>query len=922
MDNRGDRLYKNLVLSLNPTQTRRGWLPYAILLGTLFLTGLFSYSVTIASRAKESLRFKNEVERTESDIQNRLQTHIVLLQGTSGLFETNQQITKQDFDSYIKHLQLPEKYPGIQGIGFSTRIISEDVQSLVAYMRSQGVTNFTIRPNTPRSEYHSIIYLEPLDKRNQAAIGYDMFTEPTRRAAMERARDTGLPAASGRVTLVQEIDKYKQAGFLIYLPVYSKDKASKTVAERRDALLGFIYSPFRADDLFAGIFKLQQHPLINFDIYDNQKIDSPNLLHSSSTSNYWKDYWKDYSSHKPKFTARKNLNIAGRNWTIVFSSRQELEKDSASGYVPYMMLGGVMLSFILFGMARSQVLAFNAMQKSNLRLGFLYEISSNLLVQEQPKEFISSIFNQLAEQLQLEVYFNYLLDTSVDRNNSCLRLNAYAGISEDSAKQFEWLELGEALCGKVAQYKKPIIIERVQESNDSKVDLVKNLGITAYACYPLLSGGQLIGTLAFCTRSRMCLNSDELALLQVVADLVATALERNSLIIQLREQTDELRQANRIKDEFLATLSHELRTPLNAILGWIQLLQSRSFDESKKARALETIDRNSKLLGQLVEDILDVSRIISGKFRLDVGEVNLKSIVTSAIDTIQPAADAKQIQITTQLNPQALVWGDANRLQQVIWNLLSNAIKFTPKNGQVKISITQISSQVNIQITDTGQGIKNEFLPYVFDRFRQADGSTTRSSGGLGLGLAIVRHIVELHGGTVSATSSGEGTGATFTVELPVLAISKKQPLVSAKTIIPNEAPATYQHILDGLKIILVEDENDARELIATVLEEAGADVIPVANVAQALSTFQHSKPDILVSDIGMPQEDGYMLIRKVRSLSSEQGGKTPALALTAFAGEEDKNQAINAGFQEHIAKPVEATELVTRIANLAKSMK
>ncbi|PAX51656.1 CHASE domain-containing protein [Brunnivagina elsteri] len=918
MENRGDTLYKNLVLSLNPTQTRRGWFPYAILLGTLLLTGLFSYYAAIASRTKDSLRFQNEAERTKSDIQNRLNTYVALLHGTSGLFATNQQITKQEFQSYIERLKLRETYPGIQGIGFSTRIISEDTQSLVAYMRNQGISNFTIHPSTARNEYHSIIYLEPLDKRNKAAIGYDMFTEPTRRAAMERARDTGLPAASGKVTLVQEIEQHKQAGFLIYLPIYSKDSAKKTVAERRNGLIGFVYTPFRADDLLAGIFKNQQNPLINVDIYDNQKINSQSLLHSSSTSNYWKNYWKDYSSHKPKFTTTRNLNIAGRTWTIVFSSRHELEKDSAGEFVPYMILGGVILSFILFGMTRSQVLTFDAMQKSNQRLGFLYEMSSDLLVQEQPKEFISSIFNQLAEQLQLEIYFNYLFDSS----NQRLRLHAYAGISEDLAQEIELLELGFALCGTVAQQNKPIIVEKIQESNDPKASLVRNLGITAYACYPLLSSGKLIGTLAFATRSQTCLNSNELALLQVVADLVATALERNSLITQLQQQTEELRQANRIKDEFLATLSHELRTPLNAILGWIQLLQSRSFDENKKARALETIDRNSKLLGQLVEDILDVSRIISGKFRLNVEEVNLHSIVESSVDTIKPAADAKQIQITTQLNPQALVWGDANRLQQVIWNLLSNAIKFTPKDGQVKISLEQTSSQVKIQITDTGQGIEIEFLPYVFDSFRQADGSTTRSVGGLGLGLAIVRHIVELHGGTVRATSSGEGKGATFTVELPVLAITKKQTSISPKIITRNTVSAECQGILNGLKIILVEDENDARELIATVLEEAGANVIPVANVAQALDTFQHNKPDILVSDIGMPQEDGYMLIRKVRALSSEQGGKTPALALTAFAGEEGKNQAINAGFQAHITKPVEATELVRRIANLVKSRK
>ncbi|MEA5570888.1 CHASE domain-containing protein [Calothrix sp. UHCC 0171] len=920
MNNRGDKLYKNLLLSLNPTQTKRGWLPYVILLGTLLLTSLFSYYGAIASRTKDRLRFNNEVEQTQSDIQNRLHTYVTLLHGASGLFATNHQITREDFQAYVQHLELRKSYPGVQGIGFSMRVKPEDVQSLVNEMQKQGFPNFALHPNTPRNEYHTIIYLEPLDQRNQTAIGYDMFSEATRRAAMERARDSGLPAASGRVTLLQEIEQHKQAGFLIYVPIYRQNQKIETVAERRDALLGFVYSPFRADDLFAGILQHQQNPLINVDIYDDQKISPENLLHSSFANNYWNNYWHT-SPETATFKTTKNLNVAGKTWTIVFSSRHELETDLTSRYVPYMQLAGVTLSLILFAMARSQVNAFNATQKSNRQLSFLYEMSSNLLVQAQPKEFISSIFNQLSEQLQLEIYFNYLLENTRENNHQRLRLHAYAGISEDSAKKIEWLEVGEALCGTVAQQKKQIIVERIQESTDNKADLVKNLGVTAYACYPLLSGQQLIGTLTFCTRSRTCFQSDELALLQIVADLVATALERDRLMRQLQEHTEELQQANRIKDEFLATLSHELRTPLNAILGWVQLLQTRKLDDTKIARALETIDRNSRLLGQLVEDILDVSRIISGKFRLNVEEVNVKSVVMSAIDTIQPAVDAKQIQITTQLQPDALIWGDANRLQQVIWNLISNAIKFTPKDGQVKISLEKISSQIQIQIADTGQGIKPEFLPYVFDRFRQADGSSTRSFGGLGLGLAIVRHIVELHGGTVSATSPGEGKGATFTVELPVLATRQKIFNSTPQAIITHEVSTKSQRILDGLKIILVEDENDARELIATVLEEAGAEVILAANVAQALHTLQQSKPDILISDIGMPQEDGYMLIRKVRALSSEQGGKTPALALTAFAGEEDKNQALNAGFQGHLAKPVEPIELVTRIADLVKSM-
>jgi CheY-like chemotaxis protein/anti-sigma regulatory factor (Ser/Thr protein kinase) len=383
----------------------------------------------------------------------------------------------------------------------------------------------------------------------------------------------------------------------------------------------------------------------------------------------------------------------------------------------------------------------------------------------------------------------------------------------------------------------------------------------------------------------------------------------------------ESQQANRLKDEFLATLSHELRSPLNAMLGWLSLLRTRKFDEAAKTRALETIERNARTQAQLVEDILDVSRIIRGQLRLNVRSVTLVPVIESAIDTVRPAASSKNIRLQSVLDPAAgPVSGDSDRLQQIIWNLLTNAVKFTPKGGRVQICLERINSHVEITVTDTGKGISPEFLPYVFDRFRQADSSITRSYNGLGLGLAIVRHLVELHGGTVHAESPGEGLGATFTVKLPLMAVTLKaneqervHPTVGSTVSFEN-SPS-----LEGLRILVVDDEADARELLVHILKEFGVEVVAVATADEVIGVLmeQASRLDILVSDIGMPNEDGYTLLRRVRSLPPERGGRIPAVALTAYARTEDRRAALLAGFQSHVAKPVELSELIAVIANL-----
>jgi signal transduction histidine kinase/CheY-like chemotaxis protein len=426
--------------------------------------------------------------------------------------------------------------------------------------------------------------------------------------------------------------------------------------------------------------------------------------------------------------------------------------------------------------------------------------------------------------------------------------------------------------------------------------------------------------------SRRCMQAINVELEQRVqertAQLEASNRTKDELLMREQIIRAEAEGANRAKDEFLSILSHELRTPLNAILGWSAMLRQRTLSEDKVLRALETIERNAKSQAQLIEDILDISRIITGKLRLQVRPVNLVPVIESAIESVRLAAEAKSIRLQSVLDPQASpLLGDANRLQQVVWNLLSNALKFTPKDGRVEIRLQRVNSYAEITVSDTGPGISSEFLPFVFDRFRQHDSTTTRSYGGLGLGLAIVRQLVELHGGTVTVVSPGIGQGTTFTVTLPAMIIplppSAPEPLNS---IVETKPRVEASPSLEGLQILVVDDEVDALELLNTILQNNGAEVIAVASVKQALTIIETAtdrSPDVLVSDIGMPDEDGYSLIRKLRQLEAQRGGKLAAIALTAYAASDDRRQALLAGFQMHLTKPVDAAELVAVVASL-----
>jgi signal transduction histidine kinase/ActR/RegA family two-component response regulator len=414
----------------------------------------------------------------------------------------------------------------------------------------------------------------------------------------------------------------------------------------------------------------------------------------------------------------------------------------------------------------------------------------------------------------------------------------------------------------------------------------------------------------------------------VAATLVAAADERmrseahrEGLLRREQEARATAEAADRAKDEFLAVLSHELRTPLNAVYGWARMLRTGQIQGTEPmSRALEVIERNANVQVQLVDDLLDVSRVITGKMRLDVRAVDLRTVVEAALDAVRPAADAKGIRLQAVLDPRAgPITGDPDRLQQVVWNLLINAVKFTPKGGRVQVHLQRINSHVEIVVSDTGQGIAADLLPVIFERFRQADSSSTRIHTGLGLGLALVKHLVELHGGSVVAQSTGEGHGATFVVKLPLtIANVPAGPVPRVHPTAPSRESHPRGARLDGLRVLLVDDEPDAVDLATAILASAGAEVRTCRSAAEALDAVRGWRPDVLVSDIEMPEEDGYSLIRRVRALGADEGGKTPAVALTAYGRTQDRMQSLAAGYSMHVPKPVDPGELTTIIASLS----
>lgn len=588
-------------------------LPYLILTISILLTlgvTLLFYKNAVS---KDSVRFNNSVNRIHSDIENRLNLYIALLKGGRGFVESTETLNREKFANYVESLELEKNYAGVLGIGFSKIVLPGEREALINQMKSENYPDFQIFPESQRDLSQAIIYLEPLDQRNRKAIGYDMSTEATSRQALERARDSGLETLTGKVVLIQENESDKQAGFLMYLPIYKGGKIPPTEQERRANLVGYIYSPFRATDFLKIIHNDTSVSAIEIRIYDSE-AKPENLLAQSSYSEP-----KSFDKQKEEsLFATNDLNIAGRRWVIEYVPLPNSTEPSNLSFIPVIFLVGVIFSFLIFGLT-------------------YFETYSRLKIQK-----IAAELYELEKQKQ-------------------------------------------------------ILLEQEQKAR-----------LTA-------------------------------------------------------------EQANATKDEFISVVSHELRTPLNAIAGWAKILKTEHLSENTKSLALQKIEKNLRSQTKLVEELLDFSQIISGKINIETKQFDFSGVFESAFHEMEPKAHGKDILFVknNELNGQKII-GDREKIKIVIMNLLSNAIKFTPQGGKVQIDVSENDENIEMTIKDTGKGISRDFLPFIFDRFRQDDTSTTRYYGGLGLGLAISEHIIRLHNGSIEAHSEGKEKGSVFTVKIPV----------------------------------------------------------------------------------------------------------------------------------------------------------
>ena len=586
-------------------------LPFIILAVSILVTIGATYNFYQTAENKDTTRFNNEVGQIQSTIENKINLYVALLKGGRGFIESTDKLDHKTFADYVNSLGLDTNYVGIEGIGYSKVFLPDERQNLVEKMKSEGFLDFKLAPETVRDSYQAILYIEPFTERNRKVMGFDMSTEKNRREALFRARDSGQAAASAKVTLLQENEQGRQAGFLIYLPIYKRGSSPSTIEERRKNLLGFIYSPFRAEDFLNEIQKSNLNRDIAVKIYDGEN-SSENLLAQTTQLNL-----QNFTDQiNEEYTSQENLDVAGRNWKIEYKSLPEFNGQSNIGWTPVIFLGGMIFSFLVFGITYWEASARNKMQTTAAEL---YELESQ----------------------------------------------------------------------------KQTLLEKEQKARQ--------------------------------------------------------AAER----------------ANKAKDEFIAVVSHELRTPLNAIAGWTKILKTDSLSNNTKSLALEKVDKNLRLQAQLVEELLDYSQIISEGIS-EGKKIAFSEIFEFSCEQLEEKVQEKNIEFVKEnnLNGHKII-GDEDKIKILIRNLLSNAVKFTDNGGKVEASVSENNGDIQLTVKDDGKGINPDFLPYIFDSFRQHDNTSTRIHGGLGLGLAISNHIVKLHNGTIKAHSEGTGKGATFIVKLP-----------------------------------------------------------------------------------------------------------------------------------------------------------
>ncbi|HEY7161034.1 MAG TPA: ATP-binding protein, partial [Acidobacteriota bacterium] len=540
----------------------------------------------------------------------------------------------------------------------------------------------------------------------------------------------------------------------------------------------------------------------------------------------------------------------------------------------------------------------------------LAEVLQGLLSEDDPRQIASKLFTSVSSFLEVDAIFNY----AVNETGDGLRLYSYAGISEQAAMEIEYIQFGQSICGTAASIRKPIIAADIQNSDYDKAALVRNLGMQAYACNPLIIGNRLLGTLSFASRRCVSFTNEQLEFLSIVSNFAAITMNRIYVLEKEREARHQAEAASRLKDDFLATVSHELRTPLNAIVGWSHLMKQNALTVTDLSNAIQAIYNSAINQAQIIDDLLDVARITSGKMTIQPEKISFQSILSAAISTISHAAEAKNIVVTTNFinSTQSIeLYADPHRLQQAFWNLLSNSVKFTQEGGRIEITINATSSELEITIADNGKGISKEFLPFIFDRFRQAESGASRKYSGLGLGLAIAKDLIELHGGRISAKSDGESKGSTFTVWLPIGKMQQPDVNDAGRFAMSLRRPTNiYESNLSGFRILLVDDDANTLKVLNEAFLRSAADIRYAQSAVEAVAILNSWRPDLIISDIAMPDFDGFWLIKQVRSLNNGIN-QVPVIALTAYSSTNEREQVFKAGFNSMIPKPIEPSEVL-----------
>ena len=856
---------------------RKSVAPTAALLGSLALTLVAAAFLFVNARMRDRVRFARAIGTAVDRIEARLHAYEGLLRGCAGLLAARPEISADEFHAYADRLEIEQWYPGVQGVGFAQRLKPGETAATESALRARGFAALRIWPGPSGDERTAIVLLEPLDRRNRAAIGYDMYTDPLRRDAMERARDGGTAAISGRVTLVQEIDPRRQAGFLMYVPVYRGSDVPQTLEARRSSLIGWTYAPVRADDLFVAIFGMEAEPQLEFRVYDGPDEEPQRLLHDRGLAPPIGETLKE----------TEHIEFGGREWTLAFTALPPLRGGSL---VPTLatLLAGAGISMVIFALSRREVAARQRAEEALAGLQHSLDDQRRYEARLREEGRVNSVLRRLGISLAAELDPDRLAQLVIDEATALTgaefgamfdassepRTLAFAGRNTDEYRDLALHKLAR-ICGSGG----PVRIESVKPEDfaGARVGSLLAVPIT-------LRTGQVLGGLAFVHGEPGHFTPHHERLLAGIAAQASIALENARLLRDLQD-------ADRRKDEFLAVLGHELRNPLAPVVTALEVMKR---DHGAVERQLAIVERQARHMVRIVDELLDVSRISRGKIELRKRRLSVREAIAKAADSVSPMARARGQKLTVSFPQRPLVIeADPVRLEQIFGNLLSNAIKYTPDGGSVDLSARERDGQLEVRVRDSGIGIPAGSLQTLFQPFVQVAGAKDYAKGGLGIGLALVRGLVELHGGTVRAESAGPGQGATFTVVLPGAVEGMTQLEVR-----PLPAAAHRGRVL------VVDDNVDAAVTLAEGVALDGHEVRIAHDGPAALEEARAFSPEVILLDIGLPAMDGYEVVRQLRELPQARGALI--VALTGFGQQSDRQRALAAGFDEHLVKPVE----------------